>query len=59
MIKAVAGYCLKHGIECEVSLEHLMECGFGVCLCCVVNTLNGNLCSCIDGPVFNTKELKW
>jgi len=59
MMKAVAGYCLKHGIECEVSLEHLMACGFGVCLCCVVNTLNGNLCSCIDGPVFNTKELKW
>jgi len=59
MMKAVAAYCSKNDINCEVSLEHLMACGFGVCLCCVVNTVNGNLCSCIDGPVFNTKELKW
>ena len=59
MMKAVAGYCSKNDINCEVSLEHLMACGFGVCLCCVVNTVEGNLCTCIDGPVFNTKELKW
>jgi dihydroorotate dehydrogenase electron transfer subunit len=59
MMKAVAGYCFKNHITCEVSLEHLMACGFGVCLCCVVNTVNGNLCTCIDGPVFNAKELKW
>lgn len=59
MMKAVAAYCFKNDINCEVSLEHLMACGFGVCLCCVVNTVNGNLCTCVDGPVFNTKELKW
>jgi len=59
MMKAVAGYCFKNQITCEVSLEHLMACGFGVCLCCVVDTVKGNLCTCVDGPVFNTKELKW
>jgi dihydroorotate dehydrogenase electron transfer subunit len=59
MMKAVAGYCFKNDITCEVSLERLMACGFGVCLCCVVSTVNGNLCTCVDGPVFNTKELKW
>lgn len=59
MMKAVAGYCRKNDITCEVSLENLMACGFGVCLCCVVNTVNGNLCTCLDGPVFNVKELKW
>lgn len=59
MMKAVANYCLKNDINCEVSLEHLMACGFGVCLCCVVDTVRGNLCSCTDGPVFNTKDLKW
>jgi len=59
MMKAIADYCLKKSIICEVSLENLMACGFGVCLCCVVNTVNGNLCTCIDGPVFNIKELKW
>jgi len=59
MMKAVAGYCSGKDILCEVSLEHLMACGFGVCLCCVVTTVKGNLCTCTDGPVFNTKELKW
>jgi dihydroorotate dehydrogenase electron transfer subunit len=59
MMKAVAGYCRRNDINCEVSLEHLMACGFGVCLCCVVDTVKGNVCTCTDGPVFNTKDLKW
>jgi dihydroorotate dehydrogenase electron transfer subunit len=59
MMKAVAGYCRKHNIICEVSLENLMACGIGVCLCCIVDTVKGNLCSCIDGPVFNINVLKW
>jgi dihydroorotate dehydrogenase electron transfer subunit len=59
MMKAIAGYCIKNDIICEVSLENLMACGIGVCLCCVVDTVMGNLCTCIDGPVFNIKELRW
>ena len=59
MMRAVASYCRKNNIECEVSLENLMACGIGACLCCIVSTTKGNLCSCIDGPVFNIKELKW
>ena len=59
MMKAVAGYCKKNNITCEVSLENLMACGIGVCLCCIVDTVRGNLCTCTDGPVFNIKELKW
>ena len=59
MMKAISAYCMMRGITCEVSLENLMACGFGVCLCCVVDTVKGNLCTCIDGPVFNIKELKW
>ena len=59
MLKAVAIYCSKRNINCEVSLENLMGCGIGACLCCVVNTVKGNLCTCIDGPVFNIKDLKW
>lgn len=59
MMKSVAKYSRKHNLVCEVSLENLMACGLGVCLCCVVNTVNGNVCSCTDGPVFNIKDLKW
>ncbi len=59
MMKAVAAYSKRNGISCEVSLENLMACGIGACLCCIVDTVKGNLCSCIDGPVFNINDLKW
>jgi dihydroorotate dehydrogenase electron transfer subunit len=59
MMRAIAGYCKNKNITCEVSLENLMACGIGACLCCIVNTVKGNLCTCIDGPVFNITELKW
>lgn len=59
MMKAAGRIAAEMGAECEVSLENMMACGFGVCLCCVTDTIRGNLCTCIDGPVFNTKELKW
>jgi dihydroorotate dehydrogenase electron transfer subunit len=59
MMKAVAAYSKKNDIACEVSLENLMACGIGVCLCCIVNTVKGNVCSCTEGPVFNINDLKW
>ncbi len=59
MMKAVAAECSRRGIFCEVSLENLMACGMGICLCCIVPTKSGNLCSCTDGPVFNINDLKW
>ena len=59
MMKAVARYAREKGIECEVSLENLMACGLGACLCCVEKTTEGNLCVCKEGPVFNIKRLLW
>jgi dihydroorotate dehydrogenase electron transfer subunit len=59
MMKAVAVKANQLNIDCEVSLENMMACGFGVCLCCVTKTSDGNKCVCTDGPVFNTKDLKW
>lgn len=59
MMKAVARYAQEKGIECEASLENLMACGLGACLCCVEKTTEGNLCVCKDGPVFNIKKLLW
>lgn len=59
MMKAVARYAKEKGIECEASLENLMACGLGACLCCVEKTTDGNLCVCKDGPVFNVKKLLW
>ena len=59
MMKAVASYARKAGINCEASLENLMACGLGACLCCVEKTTEGNLCVCKDGPVFNIFKLLW
>lgn len=59
MMKAVAKIATKKEIECEVSLENMMACGLGACLCCVENTVKGNVCVCSDGPVFNIKQLLW
>ena len=59
MMKAVAHLARGKGIDCEVSLENLMACGLGACLCCVEKTTEGNLCVCKDGPVFNINRLLW
>ncbi len=59
MMKAVASFAAKNGVDCEVSLENSMACGIGACLCCVTDTKSGHKCVCTDGPVFNINELKW
>ena len=59
MMKAVARYARQNNVDCEVSLENMMACGLGACLCCVEKTTEGNLCVCKDGPVFNIKKLLW
>lgn len=58
MMKAVARVAEKTGTPCEVSLENLMACGFGACLCCVTETQEGNKCVCTEGPVFRSTDLK-
>lgn len=59
MMVAVARYAYKAGVACEASLENMMACGLGACLCCVEKTTEGNLCVCKEGPVFNTNRLLW
>ena len=59
MMVAVARWAKKEGVFCEVSLENMMACGLGACLCCVEKTVEGNLCVCKDGPVFNINKLLW
>jgi dihydroorotate dehydrogenase electron transfer subunit len=59
MMKAIGRIALEKKLFCEVSLENMMACGFGVCLCCVEDTKAGHKCVCTDGPVFNINDLKW
>lgn len=59
MMKAIAAKARSKGVECEVSLENMMACGLGACLCCVEKTVKGNVCVCTEGPVFNINQLTW
>lgn len=60
MMKGVAKIAQQQGITCEVSLENMMACGLGACLCCVEDTKDkGNVCVCKEGPVFDSRRLKW
>lgn len=59
MMKAVAVVARRNSVPCEVSLENMMACGLGACLCCVEKTVKGNVCVCTEGPIFNTDQLTW
>jgi dihydroorotate dehydrogenase electron transfer subunit len=60
MMKAVARYAREKGTSCEVSLENMMACGVGACLCCVCDTDEGHKCVCKEGPVFDIRKMtKW
>ncbi|MBN1115841.1 MAG: dihydroorotate dehydrogenase electron transfer subunit [Bacteroidales bacterium] len=60
MMKAIAKKAKELNSACEVSLENLMGCGIGACLCCIVDTKDkGNVNTCTEGPVFNSERLKW
>lgn len=60
MMRAIARIAEAENIPCQVSLENKMACGIGACLCCVTETTDGhNTCVCTQGPVFDSKNVKW
>lgn len=59
MMKAVAAWASVRGIDCQFSLEQRMGCGYGTCVVCVVDTVEGRTKVCSEGPVFTTAQLGW
>jgi len=53
MLKRVFEICRKRRIECQLSLERYMHCGFGVCGSCAIDGYR----VCVDGPVFSSEQL--
>lgn len=43
----------------ELSLDERMACGFGVCMCCSLETVDGPKRICKEGPVFRKEVLIW
>lgn len=52
MMEAVAKICKSNQVDCEVSLERYMKCGFGVCGQCACD----QKLVCRDGCIFTGKE---
>lgn len=64
LMRGVARICGDYRTPCQVSLEERMGCGFGICVCCVVDVRDaeGNIAKkrvCYDGPVFDGQEVVW
>ena len=59
MLKAIKGYMVKLNVKGQFSLEERMGCGFGACMGCSIETLNGAKRVCKEGPVFKAEELLW
>ncbi|KFI65985.1 2-polyprenylphenol hydroxylase [Bifidobacterium cuniculi] len=59
MLKAVSSWAANRDIACQFSLEERMGCGYGTCVVCVVDTVDGRQKVCVDGPVFTPEQLGW
>ena len=60
MMAAVAQAAASAGVPCEVSLESMMACGYGVCLGCAVHaSAGGYLYVCSEGPVVDASRVVW
>ena len=59
LMKAASAMTLEVGIPTQVSMERRMACGIGACLSCVVDTTEGKRRACVDGPIFDAKEVVW
>jgi dihydroorotate dehydrogenase electron transfer subunit len=61
MLEAVAALAREYNLPCQVSMEEFMACGVGGCAGCVieVQTDKGPTMKrvCVDGPVFNAREI--
>ncbi|MFH1394892.1 MAG: dihydroorotate dehydrogenase electron transfer subunit [Candidatus Omnitrophota bacterium] len=59
MIKSVNKIAEKFKINTQISFAEYMACGIGACLGCAIMTVDGYKMTCKDGPVFDSKEIKW
>ncbi len=60
MMKAVAEMAIAFAVPCQASLEVFMPCGLGICMGCAVPTTEGKYVrGCVEGPVFEAREIVW
>jgi len=58
MLEAVRALCAATDTPAQLALESGMACGYGACFGCVVQTNDGYLRLCVDGPVLDAARLQ-
>lgn len=60
MLKALQEFANQKNIECQISTECAMACGFGICQGCPIENAEGDgyFLVCKDGPVFDSRMVK-
>jgi len=53
MLKKISDICAEKDVECFLSLERYMKCGYGLCGNCVMDPLGLRMCK--DGPVVSNE----
>lgn len=56
MMKKIINTCDEFNVDCEISMERYMKCGFGVCGQCVVDGPGIRICK--EGPVLSKEIVK-
>lgn len=61
MLRQLANLAKERQFDCQISLETNMACGIGTCQGCVTPVVGPEQYKlvCKDGPVFDSKEIKW
>lgn len=59
MLRALSDLTKTYSIDCQISIESVMACGFGICQGCPVEKKEGGtfVLVCKDGPVFNAESV--
>ena len=66
MLQAIHQYSIVNDYDCQLAMETIMACGIGICQGCTVvkecsnhshSYRNKYALACIDGPVFDAKEI--
>ncbi|MBM4170947.1 MAG: dihydroorotate dehydrogenase electron transfer subunit [Ignavibacteria bacterium] len=60
MLISLQEFVIQNKIDCQISTECSMACGFGICQGCPIEKSSGDgyLLVCKDGPVFNANAVK-
>lgn len=60
MLKALQELTIANNLDCQISTECAMACGFGICQGCPIDNADGDgyYLVCKDGPVFDARKVR-